>query len=200
MTYPNLTPVTHPTLARTLVPAPSISRNALLLVGGALLIALLAQIEIPLRPIPVTMQTLGVFLVGAALGWKRGFAAVALYVLMGAVGLPVFASGKSGLFTAAGTLLPALGYLLAFPFAAAATGWLVERFALDRKPLGAAAAMLVASTIIYAVGLVWLGSALNLQGQALLNAGLTPFLIGDALKIALAAVLLPAAWVFARKS
>ena len=194
-----MTQTTYPTLARTLVPTPSISRDLLLVVGGALLIALLAQAEIPLYPVPVTLQTLGVLLMGAALGWKRGFMAVALYVVMGAVGLPVFAGGKSGILTAAGTLTPTLGYLVGFPFAAATAGYLVERFGLDRKPLGAALAMLVASIVIYALGVPWLGMVTGMQGGELLSEGLTLFMLGDALKIALAAVLLPAAWAFVRR-
>ncbi|GHG08838.1 biotin biosynthesis protein BioY [Deinococcus piscis] len=191
-----MTQATHPTLAGTLAPTPSVSRDLLLIAGGALLMGLIAQAEIPLQPVPVTLQTLGVLLIGAALGWKRGFAALALYLSLGAAGLPVFAGGSAGM----GKFLGATGgYLLSYPFAAAATGWLVERFALDRRPLGAGLAMLVASVIIYALGLTWLGAVTGMQGQTLLNAGLTPFLLGDALKIALAAVLLPAAWAFVRK-
>lgn len=191
-----MTQVTHPTLAGTLAPAPSALRDLFLIAGGALLMGLIAQAEIPLQPVPVTLQTLGVLLIGAALGWKRGFAALALYLAMGAAGLPVFAGGSAGIAKFAG---PTAGYLLSYPFAAAAVGYLVERFALDRRPLGAAAAMLVASVIIYALGLAWLGAVSGMQGQTLLNAGLTPFLLGDALKIGLAAVLLPAAWAFVRK-
>ncbi|ADY26394.1 BioY protein [Deinococcus proteolyticus MRP] len=191
-----MTQVTHPTLAGTLAPAPSALRDLFLIAGGALLMGLIAQAEIPLQPVPVTLQTLGVLLIGAALGWKRGFAALALYLAMGAAGLPVFAGGSAGIAKFAG---PTAGYLLSYPFAAAAVGYLVERFALDRRPLGAAAAMLVASVIIYALGLTWLGAVSGMQGQTLLNAGLTPFLLGDALKIGLAAVLLPAAWAFVRK-
>ncbi|MFC6617734.1 biotin transporter BioY [Deinococcus radiophilus] len=186
----------HPTLAGTLAPVPSLTRDILLVVGAALLMALIAQAEIPLQPVPVTLQTLGVLLIGAALGWKRGAAALTLYLAMGAVGLPVFAGG-SGSF--AKFLGATGGYLLSYPFAAAAAGLLVERFGLDRRPLGAAAAMLVASVIIYALGLAWLSAVTGLQGQALLTAGLTPFLLGDALKIGLAAALLPAAWALVRQ-
>lgn len=197
---PTVTPVSprakYLTLAETLAPAPSLSRDLLLIAGSALLMSVLAQVTIPLEPVPVTMQTLGVLLVGAALGWRRGFAALALYLALGALGLPVFAGGTG---SAAKFIGPTAGYLLSYPLAAAAAGFLVERFGLDRRPLGAAAAMFAASFIIYVPGLLWLGQAKALSGSALLAAGLTPFLVGDALKIALAAVLLPSAWAFARR-
>jgi biotin transport system substrate-specific component len=193
MTQAPQTPAAHPTLARTLAPTPGLLRDALLILGGAALVALVAQAELPLRPVPVTLQTLAVLLVGAALGWKRGAASMATYLLAGAAGLPVFAGGSMGLAKFAG---PTGGYLLSYVFAAALVGWLVQRYALDRRPLGAAAAMLAASTVIYGFGLTWLGMVTGLEGQALLTAGLTPFLLGDALKIGLAALLLPGAWAW----
>ena len=186
-----MTQTTHPTLARTLAPAPSLTRDLLLVAGGAALIALLAQAEVPLKPVPVTLQTLGVLLVGAALGWKRAFAALALYLAAGAAGLPVFAGGSASLAKFAG---PTGGYLLSYPFAAALVGFLAQRFGLDRRVFGAALAMLAGSVVIYALGLQWLSLVTGLSGQALLNAGLTPFLLGDALKLGLAALLLPGAW------
>lgn len=187
-----MTQPTHPTLARTLAPASGLTRDLLLVAGGAALIALLAQAEVPLKPVPVTLQTLGVLLVGAALGWKRAFAALALYLAAGAAGLPVFAPGGSiGLARFAG---PTGGYLLSYPFAAALVGFLAQRFGLDRRVFGAALAMLAGSVVIYALGLPWLSMVTGFKGQALLNAGLTPFLLGDALKLGLAALLLPGAW------
>ncbi|TDE86887.1 biotin transporter BioY [Deinococcus sp. S9] len=191
-----MTQVTHPTLARVLAPAPSLSRDLGLVLGGAALVALVAQLEIPLKPVPITLQTLAVLLVGAALGWKRGAASMATYLLAGAAGLPVFAGGSAGIAKFAG---PTGGYLLSYIFAAALVGWLVQRYALDRRPLGAALAMLVASVVIYAFGLTWLSMVTGLKGQALLNAGLTPFLLGDSLKIGLAALLLPGAWAWVRR-
>ncbi|ABF46433.1 BioY protein [Deinococcus geothermalis DSM 11300] len=191
-----MTQVTHPTLARVLAPAPSLSRDLGLVLGGAALVALVAQVEIPLKPVPITLQTLAVLLVGAALGWKRGAASMATYLLAGAAGLPVFAGGSAGIAKFAG---PTGGYLLSYIFAAALVGWLVQRYALDRRPLGAALAMLVASVVIYAFGLTWLSMVTGLKGQALLTAGLTPFLLGDSLKIGLAALLLPGAWAWVRR-
>lgn len=186
-----MTQLAHPTLARTLVPRSGLARDVALVLGGAALVALIAQVEIPLKPVPMTLQTLAVLLVGAALGWKRGAASMTTYLLAGAAGLPVFAGGSAGLAKFAG---PTGGYLLSYVFAAALVGWLVQRYALDRKPAGAALAMLAASVVIYALGLTWLGLVTGLKGQALLTAGLTPFLVGDALKIGLAALLLPGAW------
>ena len=173
--------LTHPTLARQLAPTPSLVRDLLLVGGGAAFIALLAQAEVPLQPVPMTLQTLGVLLVGAALGWKRAFAAVLLYALAGAAGLPVYAGGASGFMNTAGTGLRAsIGYVISWPFAAALVGFLVERFGLDRR-------------------LPVLGAITGLKGAALMTAGLTPFIIGDTLKLLLAALLLPTAWQFVRK-
>lgn len=190
----------HPTLARTLVPTSSLLGDLLLITGGAAVVGLLAQAEIPLQPVPLTLQTLGVLLVGAALGWKRAFAALALYVAAGAVGLPVYAGGASGVMAPGGSGLRAsLGYLLSYPFAAALVGFLVERYGLDRKFLGTCLAMLAGSVVIYAFGLPVLGALTGLKGSALLTAGLTPFLLGDTLKLVLAALLLPGAWTLLRR-
>lgn len=185
-----------PTLAQTLAPSRSIARDIALIVGGAAFVGLLAQVEIPLQPVPLTLQTLGVLLVGAALGWKRAFAALALYVVAGAVGLPMFAGGSAGLYAHTGKLRASLGYLISYPFAAALVGFLVQRYALDRKFLGTCLAMLAGSVVIYAFGLPGLSILTGLKGNALFVAGLTPFLIGDTLKLLLAALLLPAAWAF----
>lgn len=191
-----MTQLTHPTLAQTLAPHRTLLRDLALIAGGALLISLLAQVEIPLKPVPATLQTLGVLLVGAALGWKRGAAALGTYLAAGAAGLPVFAGGAAGAAKFAG---PTGGYLIGFLLAATLVGFLVQRFALDRRPAGAALAMLAGTAVIYAVGLPWLSATTHLQGQALFTAGLTPFLLGDALKLVLAALLLPGAWAFTRR-
>ncbi|MBZ9712292.1 biotin transporter BioY [Deinococcus multiflagellatus] len=192
--------VLHPTLSRTLLPAHSRARDLALIVGGAAFVAVLAQGSIPLQPVPLTLQTLGVLLVGAALGWKRALAALLLYVAAGAAGLPIYAGGGSGVLNPAGTGLRAsLGYLIGFPFAAALVGFLVERFALDRKFLGTCLAMLAGNVVIYLFGLPVLGAITGLEGQTLLTAGLTPFLLGDTLKLLLAALLLPGAWALLRR-
>ncbi|AFZ67256.1 biotin transporter BioY [Deinococcus peraridilitoris] len=188
--------LTYPTLAQALSPEASLARDTLLVLGGAALIALCARIEVPLWPVPVTLQTLAVLLAGAALGSRRGLLAVLAYLGAGALGLPVLAGGAAGLTKLLG---PTGGYLLGFAVAAYTVGWLVERFALDRRVLGAAGAMLLGNVVIYALGLMWLGRVTGLSGQALLNAGLTPFLLGDALKLLLAALLLPGVWRWLRR-
>ncbi|MGL4610031.1 MAG: biotin transporter BioY [Trueperaceae bacterium] len=185
--------LTHKALFPTLFPTRSLARDVALALAGSVLVALLAQLSVPFYPVPLTGQTLGVLLVGALLGSRLGFLSLALYLLEGFV-LPVFAEGKTW---------PAVtfsaGYLVAFPFAAFVVGWLVERFAADRDVLKSFGAMLVANVLIYVPGLIWLGMALSNAGyyegfSKLLEAGLTPFLLGDLLKASLAAVLLPAAW------
>ena len=183
--------LSHPTLSQRALPQAGLARDLALVLGGAALIALLSQLEIPLKPVPITLQTLAVLLVGAALGWRRGALAVLAYLAAGAAGLPVFSGGGAGLATLLG---PTGGYLAGFVLAAALVGWLSERLALDRTPWGTALAMLAGNLAIYALGLPWLAQVTGLHGHALFGAGLTPFLLGDLLKLLLAAGLLPGAW------
>jgi biotin transport system substrate-specific component len=168
------------------------ARDIALVIAGALLIYLTARIAIPVpgSPVPITGQTFGVLLVGGALGLRRGLIAVALYVLLGVVGLPFFAEGKGGLTVIWGATG---GYLVGFVVAAAVVGRLAE-LGWDRRIVGALGAMLVGSLIIYGIGLPWL---MVVRGETVawtIANGLTPFLLGDALKLVLAAVLFPAAW------
>ena len=172
--------------------------RVLAVLAGAGFVALLAQVALPLpfTPVPVTLQTLGVLLVGAALGSRLGAQALGLYLAAGAAGLPVFAGGGAGL---AWLLGPTGGYLLGFVMAAWLAGALVERFGSDRRPMAAFLAMLAASAAIYAFGLAGLAGWMALAGKpvslpGLLALGLYPFALGDLLKAGLAAVLLPAAW------
>ncbi|WP_425146019.1 biotin transporter BioY [Deinococcus sp.] len=184
-----LSPRSYSTLSQLAFPKSSLLTQTLLVLGGAALVALLSQLQVQKDPVPWTMQTFGVLLVGAALGWKRGGLALLVYLLAGAAGLHVFAGGKFGFGG------PSSGYLLGFVAAAALVGWLVQRFGLDRGFVGTTLAMLAGNAVIYALGLPWLGHALPaLHGQALLNAGLIPFLLWDAAKLILAALLLPTAW------
>lgn len=162
----------------------------LLLVGATLVIALSAQVSIRLwfTPVPITGQTLAVLLVGTLLGSKRGAAALLTYLAEGLAGMPVFANGTSGWAILSG---PTGGYLVGFVAAAFVTGWLAER-GWDRRVWTTALAMLIGNIVIYACGLTWLA---KFVGTAhVLEAGLTPFLTGDALKIVLAAGLLPGGW------
>jgi biotin transport system substrate-specific component len=171
--------------------AGALVRDTLLVVGFSLLVALSAQVAISLpgTPVPMTGQTFGVLLTGALLGAGRGFLALALYLLEGALGLPVFAQGHAGL---AGLLATqSAGYLWACPFAAAAVGALAER-GWDRRFGTTALAMLAGNAVFYLFGLPWLARFVG-PAQAL-PMGLFPFLPGDAIKLLLAAALLPAAW------
>lgn len=184
----------HPTLAQTLSPRLGLARDVLLVLGGAALIALSSQVEVPLWPVPITLQTLAVLLVGAGLGAGRGALAVLAYIAAALAGLPVLAGAAGG----AKVFGPTGGYLLGFVLAAALVGWLVERRGVDRSVGGTALAMVAGNLVIYACGLAWLAAvvpALRVS-EKLLAAGLTPFLLGDALKLVLAAALLPTAWRF----
>jgi biotin transport system substrate-specific component len=167
-------------------------RDLVLILTGALFIYLTARVSIPVpgSPVPITGQTFGVLLVGGALGFRRGGLAVALYVLLGVVGLPFFAEGKGGLsvlWAATG------GYLIGFIVAGAVVGRLAE-LGWDRKIGGALGAMLAGSVVIYAIGLPWLKVVTGFTVAQTIEKGLLPFLLGDAIKLVLAAVLFPAAW------
>lgn len=176
-------------------------RNAALIVGFSLFVALCSHISIPLpfKPVPITLQTLAVLLTGAALGSKRGGLALLLYLVEGASGLPVFApvagspGGYLALFSFTG------GYLWAFPVAAFVVGFLCER-GLDRSLLTSALAMLPGSLIIYLLGALQLGLVLHLSVTQAIAFGITPFLIGDLLKLIVAALLLPTAWALVRRT
>jgi biotin transport system substrate-specific component len=141
---------------------------------------------VPGSPVPVTGQTFAALLVGTTLGASRGFFALALYALAGVAGVPWFASGTSGVAVS-------FGYILGMILASAAVGALARRGA-DRSMLRMAGAMLVGEAIIYAVGVPYLSFAADLTASAAIAAGLTPFLIGDLLKAALAMGVLPTAW------
>lgn len=153
-------------------------------VTGALLIAASAKIQIPFWPVPMTLQTLTVLGLPVLLGPRIGLAAMATYLTAGAAGLPVFANSPErglGLAYLAG---PTGGYLLGFLIAAGVTGWLAQA----RSWAGQALAMLAGLAVIYAAGLAWL--AAFLPASQLLQAGFTPFILADLVKIALAVALL----------
>jgi biotin transport system substrate-specific component len=165
-------------------------RDSVLIAAGALFIYLTSLVVVPHEPVPWTGQTFGVLLAGGALGLRRGFLAVALYVLLGYVGLPFFAEGKSG----ASVILGATGgYLIGFIVAGAVVGRLAE-LGWDRRFGGAIGMMLIGSAIIYAIGLPWLGAVADLTPSETIAAGLTPFVLWDAVKLAVAAGIFPVAW------
>lgn len=164
-------------------------RTSLQIVLGVAFLALLAQVRIEIGPVPITGQTLGVLLLGAAYGAGLGAATMAGYLLVGGLGLPVFTGFGAGFGTFTGATG---GYLVGFFFAAVLVGWLASR-GWDRTHGGTAAAMVLGNVVIYAFGLAWL-STIAPDLQTALAWGLAPFLIGDAVKIAIAVALLPWAW------
>ena len=175
---------------------PRLAFQAGVALAGSLLVAGLAQMSIttPWTPVPYTGQTLGVLLVGASLGTALGAISLGLYLLEGAIGLPFFAGAKHG----AGLLSFGAftgGYLWGFVVAAAVVGWLARR-GWDRSFRSAIGAMLIGEIVLYAIGVPWLMGALDLPLQKALELGLYPFVIGDTLKLLLAAAVLPSAWRF----
>jgi biotin transport system substrate-specific component len=195
------------TLGDVLVPirlgerAAAWQRHLLMITAGVILIAASAQVSIPLpfTPVPITGQTFGVLFSAALLGFRRSLLTVGLYLLLGAVGLPVFAgwsSGASHIATFAGGVLalaPSGGYLIGFLVAAGLVGRLAE-LGWDRRIPGSVAAMLLGNVVIYVFGVPWLMLALGEDIGFGLEKGFYPFVIGDAIKLALAAGLLPAGW------
>lgn len=184
-------PRRQPLVLADLIPG-ALARDGLLVLGGASLVGLLAQISIHLSftPVPITGQTLGVLLVGTALGWRRGLAAILLYAVAGLVGVPWFADHSSGYVGAS------FGYIIGFMLCALACGLLGERGA-DRSLLSSVPAMVVGEIAMYGVGVTWLAFDLHVGAGKAIALGLTPFLAGDAIKAGLAALLLPTAWKLA---
>ncbi|MFG1806050.1 biotin transporter BioY [Streptomyces sp. NPDC049040] len=181
------------TVLADLLPASSAGRarlmDATLVIGGAALTGLAAQLSVPVpgSPVPVTGQTFAALLVGTALGARRGVASLGLYAAAGAAGLPWFADGTSG------WSMPSFGYILGMLLASGAVGFLARRGG-DRTVLRTAGVMLAGSAVVYAVGVPYLAASAHLSAHQALTMGLRPYLLGDALKAALAMAALPAAW------
>jgi biotin transport system substrate-specific component len=174
-----------PLFAEAVWPQAGLIREIVLVLVGSWLVALTAQIAVPLWPVPITGQTFGALLVGALLGKKRGATSLLVYLGQGAVGFPVFAGGTAGIARLAG---PTGGYLVGLVVVAWVVGWLSER-GWDRRFATAVAAMLIGNVSIYVFGLPWLA---NFVGWgAVLRVGLIPFIVGDVLKIVLAGLALP---------
>ena len=187
--------VRMPTLAEAMLDSlmtPSAATSAVtkaaLVVFGSLLLAVSAQFKIPLYPVPVTGQTLVVLLIGMTYGPRLGGITLAAYLFEGALGLPVFAGGAAGVAVLMG---PTAGYLFGFLLAAIAIGYLAER-GLGRTVVSTIAAMVIGNCVIYLCGVLWLANFIGF-GQAI-AAGVLPFLYGDALKLVVAAGLMPWAW------
>jgi biotin transport system substrate-specific component len=202
------------TLANRLWPqtqSSSLARNIVLAVVGSLIVAGAAQITVPMYPVPVTLQTLAVLGVGAAYGSRLGAAALLLYAIEGAVGLPFFAGGKSGLFDSRlDYLLPSssMGYVVGFILAAWLVGRLVES-GWANSLVKTAFAALIGGALLYVPGIIWLAiwasKTMNIDittaTSSALSWGLYPFIVGDLIKAVLAGVGVPAiASLFGRKA
>ncbi len=173
--------------------ARSAVRNAVLVIAGAAFVGISAQVVVPLpfTPVPLTGSTFAVLLTAAALGMWRGMASMAVYAVAGLAGVPWF-NGASSAFKG-GALTVTFGYIVGFIAAAALVGFLAQRGATRTAPR-TAGLMILGNVVIYAVGTLWLAAALGVSLSAAIGLGVTPFLIGDVLKIALAAGLFPLAW------
>lgn len=171
----------------------AVLRAALLMVAGSALLTLSAKVQVPLPPVPMTLQTLVVLMIGAAYGWRLGGATVGFYLAQGLAGLPVFAGAAAGPLYFAG---PTGGFLVGFLAAAALVGALAER-GWDRPLIRVVALMAFGHAVIFAFGLAWL-SALIGPGKAW-AVGAVPFLAPTVIKTALAAALMQAGWSLARR-
>jgi biotin transport system substrate-specific component len=180
------------TLRLAVFPRTGLLTDVLLVLAGTGLVAVAAQVSIPLpfTPVPITGQTFAAVLVGASLGSVRGFSSLLLYMLLGMAGAPIYSDQTSGMEVISG---PTGGYIVGFAIAAALTGYLAER-RWDRKVSTAIAAMLTGNVVIYLVGLPWLAVDLGTNLEKTLELGLYPFVAGDVFKLYLAAALLPTAW------
>ncbi|CAB4699481.1 MAG: biotin transporter BioY [Actinobacteria bacterium] len=185
----------HPnaaTLRLAVLPRAGILTDAVLVLGGALFVALAAQISISLgfTPVPITGQTFAVVVVGAALGSVRGATSLAVYLLLGLVGAPVYSEHKHGWEVFSGATG---GYIVGFVLAAFLIGYLAER-GWDKHFSSSLSAMLSGSVVIYLCGNIWLHHFLHASWNTTLTYGLYPFVPGDVFKLYLAGLALPAAW------
>jgi biotin transport system substrate-specific component len=183
-----------PSLVRPSNRTVALVADAVLVALGVALISLSAQvvINLPHTPVPITGQTFGALLVGGAYGAKRGFVTFATYLVVGGLGYGVFAGHASGwdvlrFSSATG------GYLVGMLVAAGLVGWLADR-GWDRRASRSLPTMILGNVVIYAIGATWLAHALGVGAQQAWDLGVKDFLVGDALKILLAAGLLPAGW------
>lgn len=188
-------------IARPSSRARAFAVDAALVLAGVAVVALLAQVEIPLWPVPITGQTLGVIIVGASLGAWRGAAALTTYMALGLAGLPIFA-GLTG--SLAAIAKPSFGFVIGFIFSAFVAGWFAER-AWDRRPALAFVGFAAASVVPFLFGIPYLAFVLNvtlgleLTFWQILEAGLFPFIIGGLVKAGIAALVIPGAWALVRR-
>ena len=183
----------YPTLAQTIWQTEDVRlRNIFLAIGGSLALWVSAKIQVPFYPIPMTMQTFVVLIIGMTFGLKLGVASVLLYLIEGLIGLPVFAGTPEKGIGLAYMVGPTGGYLLGFIVSAGTLGWLSSK-GWDRNVFLTLAAMTIGTAIIFIFGMVWLGAIIGWE-KPILELGLFPFIPGAAFKIALAAAILPLIW------
>jgi biotin transport system substrate-specific component len=185
----------HTTLAAALWTRTATSRlhQVLLVVLGTVLLAISAQIQVPFWPVPMTMQTFMVLIIGATYGWRLGAATMIAYILEGVIGLPVFAQFSAGAHVMVG---PTAGYLVGFVAAALVTGYLAER-GFGRNLATAAVSFIFGTIVIFALGLAYLASLIGIEGA--ITHGLMPFILSEPTKVALATLLLPGCWKLVRR-
>ncbi|MFW2586686.1 biotin transporter BioY [Sagittula sp. SSi028] len=167
-------------------------KQAALVVFGIALLAVAAKIKVPMWPVPITMGTFAVLSMGAAYGARLGLVTILGYMLVGALGFDVFAGSSAEKFGLEYMMGGTGGYLVGYVAAVVLLGMLA-RAGWDRSPVKMAGAMLLGNVLIYVPGLIWLGMLYGWD-KPILEWGLTPFLVGDVVKLALAALILPAAW------
>lgn len=193
----NQKPLLAAMLPAHMTPAGRLTVNVFMAVLGSVVIWTSAKVQVPFYPVPMTMQALVILMIGAAYGWKLGMATVGLYLLEGAMGLPVFSGTPEKGIGMAYMAGPTGGYLLGFWLAAGVVGWLAEK-GWDRNVFTLGAAMTIGMAVIYIPGVSWLGSLIGFEKA--IEFGALPFLLGDATKIVLGAVMLPAVWKGVRKN
>ncbi len=170
----------------------NIVRGTVLALLGSLLLTLAAKVQVPFYPVPMTMGTLVVLGLGMAYGWRLAGATMLLYMVQGAMGLPVFAGTPEKGIGIAYMMGGTGGYLIGYVLAAVTVGWLAEK-GWDRTMLGTALAMLIGNAVIYVPGLIWLGVLFGWD-KPIFEWGFTPFILGDVTKVALATAIMPLAW------
>lgn len=184
-------------LRAVFIPRSSAITNTTLVVGGTVFMSLMAQVSMPVpgSPVPITGQTLGVLLIGTAYGASLGLSTIALYLALGVLGAPVFAQGAHGFARLAG---PTGGYLLGMLLAALVVGALANR-RWDVRLRTSFGQMFIGEILIFASGLLWLKLYTGASWSWTLTAGLTPFIVGELIKISLAGFALPSVWALVRR-
>ncbi|WP_299520294.1 biotin transporter BioY [uncultured Serinicoccus sp.] len=183
-------------LADRLLPRRGVLTDIGLVAGGVVVVSLLALVELRIGPVPITGQTLGVMLVGSALGMRRGAAALTTYMLAGLAGAPIFAGGAGG---PAYLLAQSFGFIIGFVAAAAIAGWAAER-AWDRHVGLAMVGFLLATAAPFLVGVPYMAGILGMTDPAAIAAaGITPFIVPGIIKAGVAAAIFPAVWALVRR-